>query len=186
MMPSGDLMPSDQQMVILWPTIEGLDAAVDLGRRGKDFTAALMICEDHCRDHPQDAVGFAARSRVFSFMRMPARALADLERSMAMQGYDFVSDFTLRAALLMKLERWAEAIQSWRTAIAMDEEGWFETYANLQLADCYIAVGDLDAAERECAKASPTSLLPAYRPGRIDVSVAILLEDIARLRGGGH
>lgn len=186
MMPSGDLMPSDQQMVILWPAIEGLDAALDHGRRSRDFAAALRICEDHCRHHPQDAVGYAARSRVYTFMRMPARALADLDLSMALQGYDFVSDFTLRAALLMALERWAEAIQSWRTAIAMDEEGWFETYADLHLADCYIAVGDLDAAERECAKASPTSLLPAYRPGRIDVSVAILLEDIARLRDGGY
>lgn len=173
-------------MVMLWPTIEGLDAAVDIGRRSRDFTAALKICEEHCRDHPQDAMGYAARSRVYTFMRMPERALADRDLSMALQGYDFVSDFTLRAALLMALGRWAEAIQSWRTAIAMDEEGWFETYANLHLADCYIAVGDLDAAERECAKASPTSLFPAYHSGRLYITAAILLEDIARLRGGGH
>ncbi|PWR22958.1 hypothetical protein DKG74_11135 [Zavarzinia aquatilis] len=177
-------MSKEQQMVMFWPTIEGLDAALDHGRSSKDFTAALKICEEHCRKHPQDAVGFAARSRVFTYMRMPARALADLDLSMALQGYDFVSDFAQRAALQMALERWPDAIQSWLTAISMDEEGWFETYANLQLADCYIAIGDLDAAERECAKASPTPPLPACRPGRLYVSAAILLEDITRLRGG--
>lgn len=109
----------------------------------------LELCNDFIRERPRDPIGFFDRHRAWKRLGRPDLALADLEKSHALNPCSETHD--ARGSLLRHMGRFEEAVTAFDQAEALDPEGWRNGPGPIFRADCHARLGDADAALADCA-----------------------------------
>jgi tetratricopeptide (TPR) repeat protein len=99
--------------------------------------------------HPDDANAYFSRHSAWSHLDRPDLALADLDKSLALE--DHYVTHRVRGGLLHGMGRHEEAIVSLDRSEQMEPERWLEAFGPLIRADCYANLGNEAAALADCA-----------------------------------
>jgi len=117
--------------------------------RRTDPKKFLELMNKRVEQHPDDANAYFARHQAWSRIDRLDLALADLDRSLALEDH-FVTH-RAKGRVLHGMGRYAEAIASLNRCERMEPESWVEALGPLIRADCHARLGDEAAALVDCA-----------------------------------
>jgi len=110
-------------------------------------------------------------------------ALADQDTCIRLDRAPNAAHYAARARLLKGLKRWPQALADWQNVADLDHTHWFGPYPHLMRAECFLALGDLDAAEAECDLVPDDYTFPGFM-GKTKGSKWEVLDAVATRRRG--
>jgi tetratricopeptide (TPR) repeat protein len=126
--------------------------------------------------HPDDANAYFSRHSAWSHLDRPDLALADLDKSLALEDH-FVTH-RARGRLLHGMARYNEAIASLNRCERMEPESWPEALGPLIRADCHARLGNETAALADCGTLPDDH----WTPGVFDLPAGDKQEVTAEIR----
>jgi tetratricopeptide (TPR) repeat protein len=114
----------------------------------KDPERFLELTNQLVEQHPDDANAYFARHQAWQCLGMSNFALADLDRSLALE--DHYVTHRARGRVLRELGRYQDAIDAYDRSEQLDPEQWIGGFGPLFRADCHARLGDEPAALADC------------------------------------
>jgi tetratricopeptide (TPR) repeat protein len=109
----------------------------------------LEIAQQFVAQNPDDPTGYFTRHRAWTHLGQMELALADLDRSLALEKH--YTTYEARGNLLRRMGRYLEAVADFNTSETLDRETWLGGFGPLFRAECHARLGNLDAALADCA-----------------------------------
>jgi len=113
-----------------------------------DPEAYLELTNGFVEQHPDNANAYFARHHAWESLGLPDLALADLDKSLALE--DHHTTHGARGRILHGLGRYREAIDAYDRSERLDPTQWEGGFGALFRADCHALLGDESAALADC------------------------------------
>jgi tetratricopeptide (TPR) repeat protein len=140
----------------------------------------LAHAQEFIRANPENPDGYYWRYQAYDSLDRYELALADLDKVLSLDPHSVV--YHAKARVLSGLGRYAEALDNYNRAEALDPEGWAGAFGHLYRADCYARLGNEKAALEDCAALSDGHWTPGPHgtPAGNKQEVAYELRRVAR------
>jgi tetratricopeptide (TPR) repeat protein len=116
--------------------------------RRADPEKFLELMNTLVEQRPDDPNAYFARHQAWSHLAQPDLALADLDKSLALE--DHYVTHRARGRILHGLGHYREAVAAYDRSQQLGPEQWIGGFGPLFRADCYARLGDEAAALADC------------------------------------
>lgn len=117
--------------------------------RRTDPAKFLELMNKLVERRPDDAHAYFSRHQAWTRLDRPDLALADLDRSLALEDH-YVTQRS-KGLVLHEMGRYSEAIAALNRSEQMDPDEWWQALGPLIRADCHARLGNEAAALADCA-----------------------------------
>ncbi len=142
----------------------------------------LALVNAFVLQNPSNPDGYFSRHQAWMNLGRPDLALEDLNKSLSLEPHHVT--LRSRGNVFRSMGRYAEAIEDFDRAEALDPVAWREAYGPLFRADCHARLGNEAAALSDCDKLSSDHWTTGVRGAPAGTKAEVIAQ-IRRLAAAG-